>query len=344
MPAVGLDISSNSIRFMEMLRTSSGLRPGRYGEKSIPEGVGYSEDVHNNKSLKKTLKELASEYDLKFVNVSLPEEKAYIFQTSFPKVEAKELRDAIELGLEENVPLSGAEAMFDFTVIDKVKNDGKTNVSVSVLPRAIAESFATLLDGTGLFPLSFQLAAEAVARSVVKKGDKLTVMIVNMGEKKTGIYIVRSGIVHFTTTLNFGGEEMTSAIEKLFGVSKEEAVRMKREKNIMKRKQNMELFLSLVNPISALKDEISRLYAYWNSHMAASGEGANKDQSAEIDKILLCGLDANLSGLDEYLALTLKTECSVANVWENIFSFDDYIPKIEYEDSLNYPTAIGLSL
>ncbi|NDF13372.1 MAG: hypothetical protein EB060_11240 [Proteobacteria bacterium] len=57
------------------------------------------------------------ELGLSFVQVTLPEDKAYIFRTSIPKVSEAQVRQAIEFQLEENVPLSPAEAVFDFIVL-----------------------------------------------------------------------------------------------------------------------------------------------------------------------------------------------------------------------------------
>jgi hypothetical protein len=34
----------------------------------------------------------------------------------------------------------------------------------------------------------------------------------------------------------------------------------------------------------------------------------------------------------------------LANVWVNVLSFDNEIPPIEYLDSLNYATVVGLAL
>ena len=148
-----------------------------------------------------------------------------------------------------------------------------------------------------------------------------------------------NGVVYFTTTLSFGGETLTAGIVKIFNVRDDEAIKIKREKDFMKDKKNMELFFSNLNPVSALKDEINKLYVYWNTHKNQRGE-----TNIPITKIILCGADSNLHGFDEYIELSLKIKTEVANVWINLFSFDDYIPELSFSDSLNYPSVIGLSL
>lgn len=338
MARMALDISSNSVRFMELVKSKEGLRPGSFGKIKITEGVGYSENVQTKTELKDVLSKLKKEYKLKFVDVSLPEEKAYLFQTTLPQMNEEEIRGNIELQLEENVPLMGNEAVFDYSVINH-EAGGNIFVAVSVFPKKAVESYSKLFESVGLVPVTFQLAAEAVARAVIKKGDPGTYMIVNLGEKKTGIYIVNNGIVYFTTTISFGGETLTSGIMKLFNVTKEDAVKIKKEKNFMKEKENVKMFFSSVNPISILKDEIKRLCIYWDTH-----KNLKKENNQQIKKIILCGEDSNLHGFDEYLTLNLKIETEVANVWANLFSLDDYVPELSFDDSLDYPTVIGLSL
>jgi Tfp pilus assembly PilM family ATPase len=46
----------------------------------------------------------------------LPEEKAYLFTTSIPKVAQKDIRSAIEFKMEENVPIPASDLVFDFLV------------------------------------------------------------------------------------------------------------------------------------------------------------------------------------------------------------------------------------
>jgi hypothetical protein len=59
---------------------------------------------------------------------------------------------------------------------------------------------------------------------------------------------------------------------------------------------------------------------------------------------VLCGRDAGLVGFEEYLSFPLKIPVEVANVWQNVFSYNDYVPPISFLDSLDYASAVGLAL
>jgi Tfp pilus assembly PilM family ATPase len=190
---------------------------------------------------------------------------------------------------------------------------------------------------SGLIPLSFNTVSQAVSRSVIAEGDISTSLIVHMCENKTGLYIVRGGVVQFASIVKIGGNTITSLVQKHFKVSFEEAARIKRQKVFSKSKENSELFFSLINELSVLRDEVSKVFNYWRSHAKDKKEGA-------VEKVILCGEDALVSGIDRYISLVIPCEIKIANVWTNAFSPEEYVPDMPMVDSLNYAGAVGLAL
>lgn len=341
MPAVGIDISDSSIKFLELVDSEHGKGIGRYGDAEIPPGVVERGEIKNVDILSGILKRLKEKHDLDFIRASLPEEKVYLFTTKIPSIEAKEseIRNLIEFRLEENVPLSPAEAVFDFDL--PLGNEGarEREVGVAVYPRTTIEQYSELFEKAGLTPLSFEVEAQAIARSVIREGDDGTYMIIDFGRMRTGLAIVSRGLLSFTSTLDVVGETLTNAIAENFGVSTEEAERIKNESDFIKSKDNSELFVTLMKTISGLKGEVERHYRYWNARSDNRGR-----RLPPIEKIILCGGSSNVVGLREYLSGSLKIGAERANIWTNAFSFDDVIPDIDFAHSLGYATAVGLAL
>ena len=146
-------------------------------------------------------------------------------------------------------------------------------------------------------------------------------------------------VVHFTSSVAIGGADITNAIAKHLSVSVEEAANIKKEHTVFKGKKNLDLFLLLMNAVSVLKDEVRKLSVYWNTHGDAPGEIGKK-----ISKIILCGHDSGLTGFAEYLSQVLQSKVEAGNVWRNAFSFEEYIPPILFDESLDYAAAVGLAL
>ena len=340
MSAAGLDISDQAIRFIEFSKSKNGLTPTVFGEEKIPQGGIVSGEINKKDELIKILSSLRRKYRLNFVKASLPEEKAYFFKTEIPKVEGDEIRQSIEFRLEENVPVRAGEVLFDYSLIsEEHKKSDHLDVIVSVIPKLVAESYAEALEKSGLTAVSFEVESKAIARSAVKRGSKGSVMIINIRDRVTVVTLVRDGIVRFTSAFSMGGNLITEALRKNFSISLEEAKKIKNDKLYSENKESVAIFFSLASIVSVIKDEISKFYTYWLAKNDSSGESGGK-----ISKIILCGKDAAIAGLKEYLSQNLKIEVETADVWANTFSLSDRLPEIDFLESLNFAVAIGLAM
>ena len=341
MPAVGLNISDDAVSVMELVRHKNAYAVGRHGRRLLPKESILGGYVNDKDAVVGELRKLKSELKLDFVNASLSEEKAYLFKAKIPRVSHKEIRAALEFRLEENVPIPVEEAIFDYTIITGAGhgNEDHLDIGVTVLPKKVVETYTELLDDAGLSPLSFEIEAQAISRAVIRKGDRGTYLLVNFGESKTGLFIVSGEVVHFTSTVAIGGAHITEAIAKFLSVSAEEAIRIKHAQAAVADKKHMDMFLSLMNALSALKDEINKLSMYWHTHKSEGGEAGPR-----ITKMILCGRDAALPGFADYLVPALQSEVAIGNVWSNTFSLDEYIPPIQFGESLDYAAAVGLAL
>lgn len=339
-PAVGLDITDSSIRFLEFKKTRKGVELGRFGNYKIPDGAIKGGKIVNKAKLADVLEKIRVENEIDFVNVSLPEEQAYLFQTTVPRNQTGkgQIRNVLEFKLEENVPVSSKDLIFDYEIIRNNKKEKEVYVNISAFPSAIIDDYLEVLEVSGLRPLSFELEAQSMARSLILSGSNDTTMIVDFGNMRTGIAIISDGVPQFTSTIEVGGSTLTNAVQKHFNVGIEEADKIKNEKGFARYKENTELFETLMTTISVLKDEINKHYLYWNSRIG------DNNGSTKVDKIILCGGSANLAGITEYLSLNINAKVEVADVWVNVNFSENSVPGIEFRKSLSYTTAIGLAL
>ena len=339
MPAVGIDVSDDSIRFLSFDINAQGLVIDTCGVVPLAPGVVIGGEINDAEALIRVLREAREKHNFSFVKVSLPEEKAYIFRTTLPTTHEDEVAHMLEFKLEENVPLSPNEVFFDYRIIERAHTFGRLDVGVTVFPREIIHTYMRICEKAGLIPLAFEIEAQAMTRAVVPFGLRDTRMVVNIERVRTGISISTSGVADFTTTLEIGGGAVTKAIEKHFSVGEAEAERIKFERGFIRDRNNRDLFDTMMGTMSALKDEINKYFRYWQTHGAIEHETHDR-----ISRIMLVGSEAALPGLASYLENALGVPVEVANVWRNAISFDEYIPPLSFRDSLSYATAIGLAL
>ncbi len=332
-PAVGLDISPESVRLFELKLTKNSFEIGKYDK----EPVSFLGEKPSDEDIIRAIIKLVRRNGVNFAHISLPEEQAYFLKLRLPKVNKKEIREAIELQLEEHIPYSPTEVTFDYEVFEDNFSGENVDVGVSVIPKAVIDRYIYILESSGVTPISFEIEAESVVRAVVPRDYKGTMMIANIGKKSSVLSIASRGVIWFSFTTKVGGDMFARTISEMMSVSVEEAERVKTTRGLNRSRENQELVFALAPAVSSLRDEIIKHYWYWNAHKGSSNR-------ADIDKILICGLEASMRGLPEYLSASMGILVKQANPWANILSFEDTIPKMNLNESLEYVTAIGLAL
>jgi type IV pilus assembly protein PilM len=337
MPSFGLDISDESLKFIEFKNTGKGIQVGRFGERKIPKGIIESGIIKDPKRLEDILVLLRKEEGIKSVRVSLPEEQVYLFPLKLDKAGLTHIREGIELALEEHIPIPAQDAIFDYELVSE---DTKCfHLEVAAITKIVIEEYLNVFAKSLINVQAFELEAQAISRAVVRKGDMETYMIVDFGEKRTGIFIVSRGIVMFTSTLEVGGEMLNDMIRKTFKVTLEEAEQMKKTYGLQRNVANKEIFAVLLNSVSVLRDELVKHFLYWHTHKDEEGR-----VNPTIKNIILCGGDSNLIGLADYFSVSLKTKVEMADVWTNILDIQKEVPGISFRQALSFAAAVGLAL
>ncbi|NUQ57191.1 MAG: pilus assembly protein PilM [Candidatus Paceibacter sp.] len=345
MPALCLDISDRSLKYMEFAGGSGGISLKKYGLFPIPEGVIERGEIKQKEKLAEVLRPIQKKLKNRLVMASLPEEKAFLSRVKFPLMPEKEIRGSIELQLDECVPLSAAEAIFDFDVISRSDEEGHMDINIIAFSKTFVEQYRDVLRESGYIPAAFEMEAHAFARSVVPWGERGNVIVVDFGRTRATFAIVAEGKVQFATTVGVAGQDVENAIVSNLKVGKEDVEKIKREVGFYKTKNNEDVFNAMLPIISVIKDEIKKQIDYWVSHYDEHAKDGRKGRDkAKIQKVILCGGESTLAGLPEYLSYELKLKVELGNPWVNVCSFDDYIPEIERGDSLAYATVIGLAL
>jgi Tfp pilus assembly PilM family ATPase len=202
----GLDISDDEIHCIEYSKTSNGFVIHKFGMRKLQPGVVVSGFKKNEQELINSLTSLVQELKIHTVKASLPEERMYLFKTEVPNVSESQIRQNIESKLEENIPISPADALFFFELIPNEKIKDKLYASVSVAPRDLVDSYLKVLRASGLEVISFEIQPKSIARAILPYNIHDTQVIVYGMNNKYGIYVVSDGVVCFTSTIDAIGQ------------------------------------------------------------------------------------------------------------------------------------------
>jgi hypothetical protein len=220
-PFSSLAISDSAIRSIKFGRKNGTLFVEKYGERGIPPGVIVAGQINNKEELIHILSDMKKELDLDYVKMSLPEEKAYLFTAKIPIVKQQEVKSAIESKIEENVPVSPMELVFDYKLFDHRQKE-HLDVVVSTLPINVVDSYVELANGANLKLLSLEIESQAIVRALITEGILATSLIVHFSQDKVGLYIESFGVVRFTSTIPLRGDNannpsyLSQEIKKLY--------------------------------------------------------------------------------------------------------------------------------
>lgn len=340
-----MDISDQSVKYVELERFKDGIHLRSFGKESFEKGLVEAGQIKEREKFVKFLKDFRNKLKNNYLIIALPEEKVFIGTIRLPLMKEEEIRTSLEFQLEEHVPLPIREAIFDYEVEGEISDDKslKTrrdylNASFTAAPSVLVRSYHDVFKEAGFVPLVFETEPHALIRALIRPEEKRVQLIIDFGKTRTSFVIVHGTRIGLTSTIKVAGEALDSALVQAFSVTPEEGSRLKREKGLLGGKENEKLFSALLPVVSSISREAKRHLTYWETH--TDDIAANKG----IERAILCGGDANLIGLAEYLCHELKIPVELANPWINITPFEDYIPEIEFNDSLMYATAIGLAL
>lgn len=342
LPSVGVDISDTSLKYVAFNRAhahDTDLTLTEWGDIDIPEGVVERGNVHDQGVLTNVLREVKKRTKAEYVTVSLPEERAYLFETTIPlRTPRKEIRQLLEFRLEENVPLSPRDAYFDFAIVGKDEETNDHRAVVAVYAQDTINNYYDACITAELLPIAFEIEAQAIARAVIPDDTMDAYMIVDFGKTRMGVGIVYHGALMYTSTIDIAGQQMSAAMRHVLGEKTEaELTLIKNTKGIIATPDNLEVAKALDEVMKSMIEELSVRMHYWHTRKIDRGE-------RQIKKVVLCGGSSNLWGLPEYLTDALKIPTERARVWQNAFSLESFIPPITRKYSYGYATAIGLAL
>ncbi len=333
---VGIDISTSGIKIARLAEKSAGLELADYGEYPLPAGTVVGGEIRDAAAVVEGLKALSKKHHIKIANFGLPESRGYLFEAEVPEGTLDDAKVAVERRLDEYVPLPAAEVAFAVARLPKTGEKSRV-VGAGYSHRVLDESLQAL-DEAGIVTRAIESETFALPRALLRSGEEETVLIIDIGKTTTKLLVATNRLPRYVTTLDIGGHALTLAVAKHFGVTEEEAKRVKAERGIVAGSGNEEYLATMLSTVSVIREEIAKRLEYWQSRKE---EGETHDA---VTRAILVGGNATVLGLPEYLQTALKVPVELGDVFANFASRDAWLPPLEYTESLAYGTAIGLAL
>ncbi|MDE1919702.1 MAG: type IV pilus assembly protein PilM [Patescibacteria group bacterium] len=336
-PLSGIDISTSGVKVVRLEKGLNGIVLADYAQARLPLGIFTDGEIIDRDAIVGAIASTAKKAGISSANVSLPESKAYLFETAVPGADKPQWRTLIEQHLDEIVPLPPAETAFDIIGLGRTATGEESVIGVGFARRMIDDTLS-VFDEAGIPVRALEEETFAMARALLPAGDTSTTLIIDVGKTTSKMAIVTGRIPRFATTFGIGGHALTLAVQKHFGVTEAEARKVKADRGIVSAPGNEEYLAAMLSTVSAIRDEISRRLEYWQEKETQGGA------HEKVSHIILSGGNASIRGFPEYLEGALGLPVTTGDVFANFASRDTWIPALDYRESLAYATAIGLAL
>ena len=307
---LGIDISSTSVKLLELSRSGNRYKVEAYAVEPLPSNAVVEKNIAELEGVGQALARVLakSKSGVKFVAVAVAG-SAVITKTI--EMEAglsdDELENQIKVEADQYIPYPLEEVAIDFeSQGPSVRNPERVEVLLAACRKENVEVREAALALAGLTAKVVDVEAYALERaygllaSQLSNGqDDLTVAVVDIGATMTTLSVLHNGKTIYTREQLFGGKQLTEEVQRRYGLSVEEAGLAKKQGGLPDDYDS-----EVLQPFKeAVVQQVSRSLQFF----FAAG------QFNDVDYILLAGGTASIPDLDRLIQQKIGTPTLVAN-------------------------------
>lgn len=345
---LGVDLGGGGIKMVELANEGGRARLLTYGfTNEEPLGGDWLSDKKKTAVLIKKIYTKAG-INARQATTALPAHLVFSSVVTLPKpAKEDEFRASVEAEVKKLTGQEPADQVIDWQLIEEIKNGEKSRtltedsvkvwdksgfrkILLTAAPKNLVTSYTEVFALAGLKLQSLETESFAWVRSLIGK-DQATILIIDMGSERTNSLIVSNGLPQILRSMKGGGDNITLEITKALGISEDQAERLKKDASFAGQSIWPQIFNNALTP---LVKEIK----YFLENYLSQNEGVK-----QVDRIILTGGSANLSGLAEFLSKTFNLRVFVGDPWSRVLYSDSLRPVLD-EIGSRFAGAVGLAL
>lgn len=311
---IGLDIGSAYIKAVQLNDTKAGYELAIFDMIPIQPGVIVDGIVENKTALVTSIKELLKKINIKrndaVVGVS-GHSSVVIKKITIPLMTEEELSVSIKYEAEQYVPFDINDVEIDFQILgSRPEEEGQMDVVLVAVKKSVIKDYTDVVSQAGLEPIIMDVDSFALSNMYeinYSIEERRSIALINVGASTTNINILQDGIPVFTRDSAIGSNHHTEALEREFGIHREDAERLKFGRSVEGISPS-DVQLVINSASEEIYSELHRSFEYFRSSVAEE----------DVDKIILSGGAALIKGFSEAMADRLGIEVEIANPFKNI--------------------------
>jgi type IV pilus assembly protein PilM len=333
-PIIGLDISQTGIKVMAVDSKkwlvlgygSVDLDPAKV-QKSLEAGDAYLADNIASLLRDKVIGQLPSDETV----LSVPTSRTFSRTFSVPAKAESTLADAVEIEVDQYIPIPMGSLYVDYNVIERTKE--QLTVIMSAVPKTLVDSCLDATRAAGLQPIMVEPGINAVAR-VIEAAEEghLPTLIVDIGPASTDIAVLDGGAIRISGGLGIGGNTFTLDIAKKLGVALENAHQLKVLNGLSAGPRRAKITAALQPSLQRISTEVRKVIRYYNERIS---------DDRKLEQMIIVGGGSNVPGIGDYFTNELVMPARVASPWQKL----DFgkLPQPNKQFRPRYITVAGLA-
>lgn len=333
-PIIGLDFSKTSIRVVSVDRSkmlvhgygSIDLDPSKVTD-SLEESKDYLIGKTNELFQRNVTGKLISERAV----LGVPAAKTFTRTFTIPINQESNIKNAVNLEVEQYVPMPLENLYVDSQVIKKDKKE--MTVLMCAIPRKFTDSLIEIVSASGVDTAMIEPSINAVARLLeyTKEGG-LPTIIVDISPANTDIAVYDSA-VRVSGSLNAGGNTLTLDIAKRMNIPLENAHQLKVISGLNPGPRQAKISSAVRPSLIRIVNEVKKVIRFYSDRFP---------DEAKLEQVLLVGSGSNMPGLGEFFTNELMMPARVASPWQDLNFGDLTQPSKQLRP--RFMTAAGLAL
>jgi type IV pilus assembly protein PilM len=341
-PILGVDISTSSVKVVEVVRDGRGYRLEHYAAEPMPPQLVSDKVIEDAEQVGEIVRRAVrrSGSRLRKGATAISGAHAIVRTIVLPSDLTEDQRhDQIELQVGDFVSTPLNETSFDYEVLGPRPGDpAHQEVLVVATRRVYVEKREAVFEVAGLEPVAVEIEPYALDRASVLVRDQMrdggrgrTIAVVDVGATSTTFNLLRDGRIAYTRDQNFGGKHLTDEIMRRYNLSYEEAGRLKRQGGA-----DAHYLKDLVLPFAdELAHQIQQAYQFARAAVS---------ELPPLDQLLLCGGSAQIEGIGKLLESRLEIPVKIINLLEGMSVSNQARANLVERDASTLVVACGLSL
>lgn len=308
-PVIGLDISSTSVKLLELTRDGDRYRVETYAVKALPPNAVVEKNINDQEAVAEVIRSMVkqSKTKLKHAAVAVAGSAVITKMIDLPAgLSDDAMETQISLEADQYIPFPLEEVAIDFEVQGiSPRNPEQVEVLLAACRRENVEMRAGVLQLSELIPEKVDIEAYSMERAFELISEQLedqegqVVAIIDIGATMTTLSVLVDGKTVYTREQLFGGKQLTEEIQRRYGLSREEAGLAKKQGGLPDDYES-----EVLAPFKeAVVQQVTRSLQFFFS----------ASQYNDVDYIILAGGVASLEGLVNLIEEKLGTQTVVAN-------------------------------